>query len=167
MQHWYAVHTKSRSEAVAQANLQRQGFECLFPRLCRNLRTPRGIERRIESLFPRYVFLRADASELSLASVRSTRGAIGLVRFGGEPACVPAHVIERIRSRMSVDDGFVHLAAPDYAPGQAVRVTEGPLAGWEGVFLADEGMHRVRLLLDLLGASREIVLPREQLALCV
>lgn len=167
MDAWFAVLTKSRSEAVAQLHLQRQGYECLFPRLGRVLRTARGIERRIESLFPRYVFLRTDPGERSLAPVRSTRGVAGLVRFAGEPARVPDSVIERIRQRMGDSDGLVHLSAPDYAAGQAVRVTEGPLMGWDGVFMAAEGADRVRLLLDLLGSTREVVLPRAQLALCV
>lgn len=167
MESWFAVLTKSRSEAIAQEHLRRQGYDCLFPRLSRVLRTARGIERRIESLFPRYVFLRADPGEHSLAPVRSTRGVAGLVRFAGEPARVPDSVIERIRQRMGQDDGCVHLSAPEYAPGQPVRVTEGPLMGWEGVFMAAEGADRVRLMLELLGSVREVVLPREQLALCV
>ncbi|MFT3807406.1 transcription termination/antitermination protein NusG [Arenimonas sp.] len=167
MESWFAVLTKSRSEAIAQEHLRRQGYDCLFPRLSRVFRTARGIERRIESLFPRYVFLRADPGERSLAPVRSTRGVAGLVRFAGEPARVPDSVIDRIRQRMAETDGFVHLSAPDYAPGQAVRVTEGPLMGWEGVFMAAEGADRVRLLLELLGSAREVVLPRQQLAVCV
>ena len=167
MEAWFAVHTKSRAEAVARDNLVRQGYECLFPRLQRVLRGSRGLERRIESLFPRYVFLRADPTEHSLAPVRSTKGVLGLVRFGGEPARVPLSVIERIRARLAEGDGFLQLSMPDYVPGQTVRVTEGPFSGLEGVFRATEGNERVRLLLEVLGARREVVLPREQLAACI
>ena len=35
MQRWYCVHTKPRAEAQALEHLQRQGFECLLPRLQR------------------------------------------------------------------------------------------------------------------------------------
>lgn len=164
MESWFAVHTKSRAEAIAREHLERQGFACLLPRLCRMLRTARGIERRIEPLFPRYLFLRADPDRHSLASVRSTRGAVGLVRFGGEPAAVPAAVIARIRQHLDEGDGFVQLQAPALRPGQAVRVTEGVFSGWQGVFCAADGGDRVRLLLDVLGARREVVLPRAQLA---
>jgi len=164
---WYAVITKPRSEAVAQEHLTRQGYECLFPRVKRLLRSAAGLKPRIESLFPNYLFLRADTERVSLAPVRSTRGAVGLVRFGAEPVQVPAAVIERIRSRIGAEDGLIRLAAPELAPGQAVRVNEGPLSGWEGVFVADAGLDRVRLLLTLLGQCREVVLPRAQLGLCV
>lgn len=162
---WFAVTTKPRCEAQAEEHLRRQGYDCLFPRVRRVLRTAAGLKSRVESLFPNYLFLRADPERDSLAPVRSTRGAIGLVRFGMEPARVPEPVIARIRELMDEQDGLVRLNTPMLEPGSTVRVTTGPLVGWEGVFLAAEGVDRVRLLLDLLGTVREVVLPREQLAL--
>jgi transcriptional antiterminator RfaH len=125
----------------------------------------RGLESRVESLFPRYLFLRTDPELNSLAAVRSTKGAVGLVRFGIEPTRVPDHVVARIQDRVDASDGFVRLEAPEFSPGQRVRVTEGALSGWEGVFQCIESGDRVRLLLELLGCRREIVVPRAQLAL--
>ena len=150
---------------MAEENLRRQGFECLLPRVRRVLRGASGLKSRVESLFPSYLFLRADPEHLSLASVRSTRGAVGLVRFGAEPVRVPEHVISGIRDRIRDGDGLVRLDAPELSAGAHVRVTEGPLLDWEGVFVAREGLERVRLLLSLLGSVREVVLPRAQLAL--
>jgi len=167
LESWYAVVTKPRSEAIAEEHLQRQGYECLFPRVRRVLRGAAGMKSRVESLFPNYLFLRADPDCVSLAPVRSTRGAVGLVRFGAEPVTVPDGVIARIRERIDAEDGLVRLAAPDLQPGQCVRVTEGPLLGWDAVFLAREGFDRVRLLLQILGTAREVVLPRQQLGLSV
>jgi transcriptional antiterminator RfaH len=164
---WFAVVTKPRSEAVAEEHLLRQGYHCLLPRVRRMLRNAAGFKTRIESLFPNYLFLRADPERVSLAPVRSTRGAIGLVRFGAEPVRVPDSVIERIQSRIDLEDGLVRLATPELRPGQGIRVMDGPLLGWEGIFLATEGMDRVRLLLELLGTTREVVLPRSQLGLRV
>jgi transcriptional antiterminator RfaH len=164
---WYAVLTKPRAEATAQEHLARQGYDCLLPRVKRVLRNAAGLKTRIESLFPNYLFLRADTERVSLAPVRSTRGAIGLVRFGAEPVRVPDGVIDNIKSRIDADDGLVRLTTPDFAPGQGIRVMDGPLVGWEGVFLSEEGIGRVRLLLQLLGTSREVVLPRTQLGLRV
>jgi transcriptional antiterminator RfaH len=164
---WFAVVTKPRSEAVAQEHLVRQGYQCLLPQVKRVLRGAAGLKTRVESLFPNYLFLRADPDAVSLAPVRSTRGTIGLVRFGAEPARIPDAVVERIKSRIDADDGLIKLASPELAPGQGVRVMDGPLVGWEGVFLCGEGMDRVRLLLQMLGTNREVVVPRSQLGLCV
>lgn len=167
MQAWFAVATKPRSEAVAYEHLTRQGYACLWPRVRRVLRGVSGMREKIECLFPNYLFLQADPDHKSLAPVRSTRGAIGLVRFGGEPARVPQTVIDRIRARVSEEDGFLRLVTPDWQPGSKVCITEGPLSGIEGIFVARSGLDRVRLLLDLLGTVREIVLPRDQLAMRV
>ena len=167
MEAWFAVVTKPRSEAVAQEHLARQGYQCLLPQVKRVLRGAAGLRTRVESLFPNYLFLRADPDAVSLAPVRSTRGTIGLVRFGGKPARVPDAVMERIKSRIDDEDGLIQLTTPELVPGQGVRVMDGPLVGWEGVFLCGEGMDRVRLLLQLLGTAREVVLPRSQLGLCV
>ncbi len=160
---WFAVLTKPRSENVAHEHLLRQGFDCLLPRVKRAVRRGGSVRSRIESLFPRYLFLNADPGEQSLAAIRSTRGAVGLVRFGGVPARIPESVVQRIRSRVGLDD-CIELETPDLAPGQHVTVRRGALCGWEAVFMANEGGERVRLLLDLLGTTREIVMPRSALA---
>jgi hypothetical protein len=48
-----------------------------------------------------------------------------------------------------------------------VRISDGPLGGVEGVFLARSGTDRVRLLLDLLGTRREVEIPSRQMADCL
>jgi len=164
VQAWFAVATKPRSEAVAHEHLTRQGYECLLPRLKRVMRSVSGLKHRVECLFPNYIFLQADTDHTSLAPVRSTRGALGLVRFGGVPAEIPACVIENIRSRIDAEDGYVRLDAPELQAGQKVRLTDGPFSGLDGVFVVHEGMDRVRLLLEFLGTTREVLLPRSQLA---
>jgi transcriptional antiterminator RfaH len=123
--------------------------------------------QRVESLFPNYIFLRADPARESLAPVRSTRGALGLVRFGGTPAPVPDAVIEGIQQRVGREDGLVRLRAPDFVPGQRLRVPEGPFSGWDAVFVARDGMDRVRLMLQMLGGDREVLVPVEQLGVAV
>ncbi len=161
---WFAVATKPRAEAVALENLQRQGFECLLPRLRRMVRGGGGVKARIECLFPSYLFLHADPQLTSLAPVRSTRGARGLVRFGGVPAEVPDAVIDDILRRTNQDDGLIHVQVPSLKPGQVVRLTSGCLSGLEAIFLLEHSGDRVRLLLDFLGSQREVLVPREQLA---
>jgi len=165
VQAWFAVNTKPRSEAIAYEHLSRQGYACLWPRLRRSLRGEGGMRERIECLFPNYLFLRADPEQESLAPVRSTRGALGLVRFGNAPARVPDAVIEQIQARLDPVDGMIRLAAPAWTPGTPVRISEGPLSGIAAIFLANDGADRVRMLVELLGSVREVVLPRRQVAI--
>lgn len=135
----------------------------MLPRVRRVRRGVGGLKPRVECLFPNYLFLHADTEHTSLAPVRSTRGARGVVRFGGVPAEVPESVIAQIKQRINAEDGFVRFEALKFASGQKVRLSEGPLSGLEGVFLLDQGADRVRLLLELMGTTREVVVPREQL----
>jgi transcriptional antiterminator RfaH len=161
--HWFAVLTKPRAEAEAVVCLGRQGFECLHARTRRTVRAAAGMIVRTEALFPRYVFIRSDPTLQSLAPVRSTRGCVGLVRFGGEPARVPEAVIDQIRARIDNEDGFVRLAPPPLVKGARVRINEGPFTGIDAIFEAEAGEDRVLLLLMLLGTERSVVVPRAAL----
>ena len=52
---------------------------------------------KAKAMFPRYLFVKASDEQVSLAAIRSTIGAIGLVRFGIEPAVVNPSLIERLK----------------------------------------------------------------------
>lgn len=161
---WYAVCCKPRQEAVAEENLLRQGYRTYLPRT-RNARHRRGqwIDV-IEPLFPRYLFIRIDPALHSTASVHSTRGAVGLVRFGGQPTVVPEQVIETIRRREDTSTGLHHVNHPLFCAGEAIRLAEGPLAGMEGVFAEEDGEKRVIVLLELLGKANKIRVDRNWVA---
>src|SRR5450759_2270221 len=103
---WYAVCCKPRQEAVAEENLLRQGFHVYLPRIrIRQRRRGQWLDA-VEVLFPRYIFIRIDPLRRTTAPVRSTRGVIGLVRFGGQPAVVPDSVMEAL-----LPVSYTHLRA--------------------------------------------------------
>src|SRR5690606_247840 len=149
-QRWYCVHTRPRAEAQALEHLQRQGFECFLPRLQRSVLRGGRRQTVVEALFPRYLFLRADADTTSLAPVRSTRGAVGLVRTAGEPAIVPGEFIERLQADANAD-GLITLPERRLLPGERVAITEGPLAGLQGIYTQAQSEQRALVLLDILG----------------
>lgn len=76
MKSWYLVHTKIRQEAVALANLQRQGFECFLPLIWVEKLRRGNLQVVQEPLFPRYLFIRLGmgAESQSWAPIRSTLG---------------------------------------------------------------------------------------------
>lgn len=159
---WYCIQTKPRAETIALEHLQRQGFECLLPRLRLRRLIARQLRERIEPLFPRYLFLAADASTQSLAPIRSTRGVLGLVRFANEPAEVPAMLIARLRADADaagvVDD---HRQHPQ--PGDPVLILAGPLTGLRALYARDDGADRAIVLLQILGREQRLVMPIGQL----
>ena len=161
MLQWFAVLTKPRAERIGREHLERQGFECRLPLLRREARARRPAGA--EPLFPRYLFLRADPARDELARVRSTRGVSGLVRFGAEPARVPAPVLDALAARSDVD-GCVRLDPPPLVAGAPVRIVDGPLAGVEAIFRAQAAEDRVLLLVRLIGGERLATLPLRHLA---
>lgn len=158
MQRWYCVHTKPRAEAQALEHLRRQGFECLLPRLQRTMLRNGRRQTVVEALFPRYLFLRADAEATSLAPVRSTKGAVGLVRTAGLPATVPDDFIERLQADANAD-GLITLPERRLLPGERVAITDGPLAGLQGIYTQAQGEQRALVLLELLGGAQSVALP--------
>ncbi|HRD65548.1 MAG TPA: transcription termination/antitermination NusG family protein [Candidatus Competibacter sp.] len=160
---WFAVFCKPRREMEGVEQLERQGFTTFLPRV-RSRRRLRGQWQDIvEPMFPRYLFLRATPGHDDLRPVRSTRGVIGLVRFGGEPKPVPETVMAELHRLCGEQDGVLALPPP-LVPGSSVRILEGPFAGCEGELLSQDGKRRALVLLELLGRSNAIQLPLDVLA---
>ena len=158
---WYAVCCKPRQETVAEENLMRQGFEVYLPRVRITKYRRRKWANSLEALFPRYVFIRLDPLRSGTATVRSTRGVVGLVRFGEHPAVIADEVIDAILQREEAGSGFIRYGIPSFRSGEAIKLVGGPLAGLEGVFTQQDGDARVIVLLELLGKPNRISVNRD------
>ena len=115
-------------------------------------------------LFPRYIFIRLDPKRRSTAPVRSTRGVVGLVRFGGQPAVVPDAVMDALREREDADSGLHLDNRPLFNAGEPIKLVDGPLSGMEGVFTQQDGDKRVIVLLELLGKANKVTVSRDWVA---
>jgi transcriptional antiterminator RfaH len=101
-----------------------------------------------EALFPGYFFARFCLEILPL--VRSAHGVSSIVRFGDWYPVIEDNVIEQLRDKTGGDT--ITEVVPEFAPGDSVRLTEGPLAGLEAVITQVlPGKERIRLLLEFLG----------------
>ncbi len=161
---WFAVFSKPRREVEAVEQLQRQGFDIFFPKV-RSRRRIRGQwQDVVEPMFPRYLFLQAVLGQDDLRPVRSTRGVMGLVRFGGQLRPVPKTVMVELRRLCPDSDGVLALSEP-LTPGSRVRILEGPFAGCEAELLNLDGARRALVLLELLGRSNAVELPLDVLTL--
>lgn len=148
--HWYLVYTKARQEELARVNLERQGYDTYLP-LIRNARRRLGRRViRVEPMFPRYLFIRLDTESDNWSPIRSTLGVSKLVRFGSEPTPVPDRLVATLRQRDD-ESGVQDIPLHEFKPGERVRVEEGPLSGYEGIFLARTSQERVLVLLDIVG----------------
>ena len=156
MTFWYAVHTHSRSEQKALAHLARQGFSAYLPRFLKRRSHARRHDWVPAPLFPRYLFLNAIPEIQNLASVRSTRGVVGLVRAGFGPITVPESIITGLNARMDAETGLILLDPVALNNGDKVRIFDGPFVGLEGVLKEDRSETRSLLLLKMLGGETTI-----------
>jgi transcriptional antiterminator RfaH len=156
MASWYLIRTKPAREALAQANLVRQGYRVYFPRL-EAAKPGRG-----SPLFPRYLFICVDVRAQAVGPVRSTVGVANIVSFNSEYAVVPDAVIEELRRRADPKTGMHHLGVTArLAPGSPVRILAGVFDSLEGVFQRESGDERVVVLLSVLGRRTPVEFPAE------
>ena len=147
---WYLVQSKPRNEARALENLLRQGYETYLP-LIEVERLQRGkLLKRLEPLFPRYLFLHLEEGNDNWGPIRSPLGVAGMVRFGQTYAAVPDPVIEAIRARTQ------EIKETLFAAGDAVQVVSGPLVGLEGVFEIADGEQRSFVLLEFMQKQQRV-----------
>jgi len=158
---WYTIYAKPRQEERAASNLRAWNIETFAPKLKeRRYRSLRGQPIQVvKPLFPRYIFARFDASKL-LHKVWFTRGVNSVVSFGGHAVVVSEEIISNIRSRTS-EDGFIRTGE-ELTVGDKVRVKDGLLHGFEGVFESKtKASTRVKLLLNAVNYQCRIEIERD------
>jgi transcriptional antiterminator RfaH len=158
---WYVVHTKARQEILAAGLLeQRLAAAVLLPQVRQRYRG----QMRSAPLFPGYLFVELDLEQSEASAVNNTPGVIRLVAFGGVPKPVPGRVIAALQARLAEIDAQGGLPQHPFKEGDRVRLTGGPLAGLEAVFVGPmRPAERVRVLLEFLGQEQETLVPVEDL----
>ena len=153
--HWYAVNAKRREETHAELSLNRLGVETFYPQLRRERVIRRKRQTTISPLFPGYLFAKFHFPTDQRA-VAYARGVRKIVEFGVTPAIVDEEIIEAIKNR--VQDGYVTVPTRTFTPGQNVRITEGPLQGFEAIFERDmSDQERVVLLVRALSYQARVI----------
>jgi len=105
--------------------------------------------RRLEALFPSYLFVRMTLEPETWHTVNWTPGVKRIVGTDEVPVPVPDEAIDLIKARCQAGD--VVPWASNLRPGSHVRIKDGPLAGLEGVLeRVAPRSERVRVLLSLL-----------------
>ena len=154
MSHWFVVVSKPAKEGVAQIQLENQGYDVYLPRWVEPKRR-RGVFQAVAGpMFPRYLFVRPEDAEQSIAPVRSTYGVSHLVRFGMTFAQASDKLVSEIRSLEARQFQSESPMAP-FKTGDIVEITEGAFRGISAKVLSC-AESRVILLLELLGKQREL-----------
>ncbi len=148
---WYAIQHKPAQGDRALENLQNQDARCFYPKVTvEKIQAGRRVTR-LEPLFPGYLFINLEDSDPLWSKLRSTRGVLRVVAFGGRPMPVPEEVIEYIYEGLTAVEQQGGLR-----PGEKVHIQEGPFRGIEGVFQAYDGDERAIVLISFMQKQQAV-----------
>jgi transcription elongation factor/antiterminator RfaH len=159
---WYVARTLPQHELKAAKQLANQGFRTFVPRYWKNRRHARKIEAVSRPLFPRYIFVVLDQARDRWRSVNGTIGIDRLLTHGGEPQPVPYGVVEHLIAASDLDGNVCFQFS--LKEGDAIKIIAGPFADLVGQLERLDGDGRVRVLLELMGGSVRLALPRTLVA---
>jgi transcriptional antiterminator RfaH len=158
---WFCVRAQQKREHFAAANLRRYlGLDVFNPRFRYRKATRRGMVWTPEPVFPGYVFARFDLATC-LERVKYTAGVSSLVRFGDKTPVINDEVISDLRTRFPPDE--MQELDDTIEERQEVTIAFGKFAGLTARVLRTlSASRRVQVLLDFLGYTAKLDLPREQ-----
>jgi transcription termination/antitermination protein NusG len=151
--YWYALYTYSHCEDLVYKQLSAKGFQVFLPKV--EVWSRRAGRQSLVSapVFPSYLFLHHVMDKMSYVQVRKVRGLVRILGEGWDrPNVVPDKEMEALQK---VLNARLPILSHHYLKeGQRVRITSGPLAGTEGVFLqSNPARGRLLLSIDLLQRS--------------
>jgi transcriptional antiterminator NusG len=150
---WFALWTHSNCEERVREQLAAKGFRVFLPTI-RDWSRRAGVRRLISKpMFPSYLFVQHAIEKRSYVEVMKTQG---LVRILGERwdrlEAIPS--VEVAAIQRVVDTNLSVTPYPYLREGQRVRITDGPLAGLEGVLIRSRPQRGLLVLtVDLLRRS--------------
>ena len=142
---WYAVWTHSHCEQLVRGQLDAKGFEVFLPTIA-VWSSRAGAKHKIRRpLFPGYLFVRDELSGPRYVELLKARGLVGVLGGkDGAPGEIPEIEIDAIRAL--VHSELPASPYPYLQTGQRVRITEGPLAGVEGILVDRRAGKRLLVL---------------------
>ena len=153
MSFWGVVRSLPQREKFASERLVDGGFETFLPLV--------QTKRASAPLFAGYFFVHIIER---WRTINSTLGVLCLVRTGDCPAKCPDHEIDSLKSMI---DGHGYIKLPEgrgspvkrkIAIGATVKVTAGPFGGMSGLYAGQSTQDRERILLNLLGSQRPVLI---------
>jgi len=151
---WYALQYKPAQGDRALAHLQNQDIACFYPKITvERLKTGKRT-KKLEPLFPGYLFVNLEQTDPVWAKLRSTRGVLRIVGFANKPAAIGDDVIQHIKDSLDsvAEQGGIK-------PGQAVQLNEGPFEGINAIFQAYDGEARAIVLINFMQKQQRVKVP--------
>jgi len=151
---WYALQYKPAQGDRALKNLQNQEIDCFYPKITVEKIKAGKRTKKLEPLFPGYLFVNLEQTDPTWAKLRSTRGVLRIVGFANKPAPIGDDVIQHIKDSL---DSVAQQGG--IKPGQAVQLNEGPFEGINAIFQAYDGEARAIVMINFMQKQQEVRVP--------
>lgn len=162
MKSWYLLYCKRGEQQRAKMHLENQSIDCYYPEV-EVEKIVRGKRKRVlEALFPSYIFIGLDVSTgPSFTTIRSTRGVMDFVRFGGQPHQVPVNLIAKLKQCENKDEVDCTQLPQS---GQVIQIKSGQFAGFDAIYQEPDGEKRSILFITLINQQVKVKVDNNDVA---
>ena len=159
---WFVAQLKPNGFVTARLNLQKQGYQVFMPMQQTEVRHARKVKTVARPLFPGYTFVSFNPDISQWRAINSTYGVNSLIMSGANsPQIAPADLIQTLLARCG--DGDLVLPPEILAPGNVVKVVNGPFKDIMATVEALSNSARIAVLLDLMGRTTRVEIARHNL----
>ena len=151
---WFILQFKPNSHNQAKKNLNQQGFKTFLPL---HETTSRNTSRFINAsrpLFPGYMFITFDRTEIKWHKINNTYGVSRLVTFNSILKSIPATFVENLIKRYDLSGKLQPIKKLE--KGDQVEVLNGPFTNFIATVETYEDDQRIFILMDLMGRKTQI-----------
>lgn len=150
---WLVAYVQSCLEKKTAQRLAAMGIECYLP-VQSEIRQWSDRRKRVDCLvIPMMIFVHVTPQERPLPLSLQAVSRYMVLRGESTPAVIPDEQMDRFRFMLDYSPEAVEMCSAPLAPGDAVKVIKGPLAGLEGELITVNGKSKVPVRLDMLGCA--------------
>jgi len=133
---WFIFYLRPRSEKLVYNLLRNLHYEVFFPTI-RSLRVWKNRQKKRITLplFPNYLFVYTYEHELY--NIGCQPRVVNYISCDGKPATISAQDIAGVKRMVGMDKTIT--VETRFTKGEPVRIVSGPLAGYEGVLIQQNG----------------------------
>ena len=156
---WFVIQFKPNSHHQANKNLNRQGFETFLPLHELTLRKGSRFVKSTKPLFPGYMFVSFNKTELKWHKINNTYGVSRLITLNSSLKSIPTTFIDNLMKRYDSSGKFIPIVK--MKKGDEVKIVEGPFANFIATVEEYEAEHRIWVLMDLMGRKSKLLAPSD------
>ena len=162
---WYVVHTYSGYENTVKATIEKtvetRHLEDIIHVISIPMETvtemtdngPKTYERKV---FPGYVLVKMIMTDEAWYVIKNVRGVTGFVGSGAKPTPLTEDEVQQLGVEK-------HEIVVNYAEGDSVKITDGPLTSFVGVVdMLDVDKNKVRVIVSMFGRETPVELELDQ-----